>query len=362
MFDMDIQKLLENIEPINQDFIRVVQQHLNQLTKPPESLGKLEQLAKQLAGITEQKLPVFKQKAVLVMAGDHGVCDEGISQYPQEVTAQMIANFVCGGAAVNVLARQVGADVFCVDIGSKSSYTHKDLLSRKVKYGTGNICKDPAMTEDEAISAISVGIDLVSELVEHGYSCFATGEMGIGNTTVSSALLCVMLEQTPEHLVGYGTGIDKDKKIHKQSVVERAVNRYRACRLYEREDRFRFSIELLSQLGGLEIAGLVGVILGAAHHKCPVVIDGFISTAAAVIASHLSPHCSQYMIPSHLSKEKGHRNALSFLKMEPLLQMDMRLGEGTGAVLCFPLLDASIAIVREMATFESAGIARELKS
>jgi nicotinate-nucleotide--dimethylbenzimidazole phosphoribosyltransferase len=285
------------------------------------------------------------------MAGDHGVCVEGVSAFPQEVTPQMVLNFLHGGAAVNVLARQAGADVVCVDIGVKSDIEHPQLVIRKVKYGTANIAAGPAMSRQEAAQAVMAGVETVNGLAERGYRLFATGEMGIGNTTPSAALLAALTGADVEAVVGLGTGIDEAKRLHKAAIVRRAL----AANRVDAAD----PLGVLAALGGLEIAGLVGVILGAAAHRCPVVIDGFISSAAALVASRLAPLSAASMLPSHLSQELGHRQLLASIGLKPMLEMDMRLGEGTGAVLCFPIVEAAVKIMNEMATFESAGISKE---
>lgn len=325
--------------------------HLDQLTKPPGSLGKLEDIAKQLAGITGVMIPDLQKKAVIVMAGDHGVCEEGVSAFPAEVTPQMVMNFLHGGAAVNVLARQTGADVVCVDMGVNAELAHPLLLSRKVRFGTGNIARGPAMTRDEALQAIVAGYDVVSELYNQGYRLFATGDMGIGNTTPSAALLVVLGGMDAQQAVGRGTGIDDSRWLHKRQVVAQAIAVNRA----DASD----PLDVLSKLGGLEIAGLVGVIFGAACHRCPVVIDGFISSAAALVASQLISRSRDYMIASHLSNEQGHMGMLTAIGLSPMLQMDMRLGEGTGAVLAFHLIDAALLLMKEMATFASAGVSNQ---
>ncbi|NOU91797.1 nicotinate-nucleotide--dimethylbenzimidazole phosphoribosyltransferase [Paenibacillus sp. LMG 31456] len=342
--------LLKEIKPLDQEAIAAAGRHLDQLTKPPGSLGKLEDTARQLAGITGETIAEFGKKAVIVMAGDHGVCEEGISAFPAEVTPQMVLNFLSGGAAVNVLARQAGADVVCVDIGVNADLEHPQLYSRKVRKGTRNMMRGPAMTEQEALEAIHIGIDLVKDLVADGYTMFATGEMGIGNTTASSALLAVLTGTDVAGAVGRGTGIDNEMLRHKQEVIERAieVNKPDASNPFD----------VLAKLGGLEIAGLTGVILGAALYRKPVVIDGFISSAAALVASRIAPQSASYIIASHLSHEQGHARLLEAIGLSPMLRMDMRLGEGTGAVLAFSLIEASIRIMKEMATFTSAGVSQ----
>jgi nicotinate-nucleotide--dimethylbenzimidazole phosphoribosyltransferase len=347
----NIVSLVSSIQPLNHEKMEETQRHLDQLTKPPGSLGRLEALALQIAGIREDHAPVLSKKAVIVMAADHGVCEEGISAYPSEVTGQMVLNFCNGGAAVNVMARHASADVICVDIGVKETIEHEGLVVSKVKRGTANIAHGPAMSEDEALKAIWVGVDLVEKLVKEGYQLIATGEMGIGNTTASSAILSALTDVSVEDAVGRGTGIDDARWKHKQEVVKRSI-------AVNQPDSER-PIEVLYKLGGLEIAGLVGVILGAAKYRVPVVIDGFISSAAALIASRIAPSALHYMISSHLSHEQGHKLMLEAIGLQPMMQMEMRLGEGTGAVLSFPVIDVALKLLREMATFSSAGVSNK---
>jgi nicotinate-nucleotide--dimethylbenzimidazole phosphoribosyltransferase len=342
--------MIDSIKPLDQDAMAAAQRRLDNLTKPPGSLGKLEAVAKQAAGITGDSLPDLSRKAVIVMAGDHGVCEEGISAFPAEVTPQMVLNFLGGGAAVNVLARHAGADVVCVDIGVNADLEHPDLVARKVRKGTSNIARGAAMSREEAVLAISIGYDLVSELAAQGTRVFATGEMGIGNTTPSAAILIALAGLSPEQAVGRGTGIDDARLLHKRAVIERALQVNAA----DPAD----PLDVLAKLGGLEIAGLVGVILGAAANRAVVVIDGFISSAAALVASRLAPLSVPYMVASHMSLEQGHARMLEAVGLSPMIQMDMRLGEGTGAVLCFHFIDAAGKIMREMATFESAGVSQ----
>jgi nicotinate-nucleotide--dimethylbenzimidazole phosphoribosyltransferase len=348
---IDIKKVAEAIKALDEQAISEASKHLDSLTKPPGSLGKLEVIAQQVAGITGERVPDLGRKAVIVMAGDHGVCEEGVSAFPAEVTAQMVLNFLNGGAAVNVLARQAGAEVVCVDIGVNADLKHPELVSRKVRRGTANIARGAAMSREEALQAIEAGMNVVAEWVKKGIRVFATGEMGIGNTTPSSALLAVLGGCDPADVVGRGTGIDDARRKHKIEVVRRAVEVNQA----DPSD----PVEVLAKLGGLEIAGLVGVILGAASLRCPVVIDGFISSAAGLVAVRIAPECKGYLIASHQSQEQGHRAMLEAVGLSPILQMDMRLGEGTGAVLCFPIIDSALAIMREMATFDSAGVSKE---
>lgn len=353
-----MQEIIESIKPVYQDVVDQANEHLNQLTKPQGSLGKLEDIARQVAGITGDVMPIFDKKAVIVMAGDHGVCEEGISAYPAEVTPQMVLNFLYGGAAVNVLARHASAEVVCVDMGVNADLEHPNLISRKVRKGTRNMAREAALTLDETVQAIQAGVEVVDELVEKGYRLFAMGEMGIGNTTASAAILCALTGLDASIAVGRGTGIDDGKWLHKVSVVNKAldVNELRVDEV--NRSSAEYALDVLRKVGGLEIAGLVGVILGAAKNRCPVVVDGFISSAAALVASRLAPLSASYMLASHLSQEQGHAKLLEAVGLAAMLQMDMRLGEGTGAVLAFNLIDAAGKIMKEMATFESAGVSR----
>lgn len=256
-----------------------------------------------------------------------------------------------GGAAVNVLARQAGAEVVCVDIGVNADLEHELLISRKVVRGTANMAKQPAMTREETLQAILVGIEVVNEQVQRGCQLFATGEMGIGNTTASAALTTVLTGLAPEESVGRGTGINDASWLNKVAVVKRAI----AINNPDAND----AIDVLAKLGGAEIAGLVGVIIGAAASGCPVVIDGYISSAAALVASRIAPQTLPYMIASHLSQEQGHLKLLESIGLLPIMQLEMRLGEGTGAVLCFHFIDAALHLMQEMATFESAGVSKD---
>ncbi|UVI32599.1 nicotinate-nucleotide--dimethylbenzimidazole phosphoribosyltransferase [Paenibacillus spongiae] len=350
MNDRKLMTTIESIRMPDREAMDAAERHLNSLTKPPGSLGKLEAIARQTAGITGELVPDLSARAVIVMAGDHGVCEEGVSAFPSEVTPQMVHNFLAGGAAVNVLARQANAGVFCVDVGVNAELAHPKLISRKVRFGTANMTREPAMKREEAVAAITAGIETVEQLYSEGYRMFATGEMGIGNTTASAALCTVLADMPIEEAVGLGTGIDEGRRQHKIQVVERAlaVNRPDAAD----------AIDTLAKVGGLEIAGLAGVLIGAASLSCPVIVDGFISTAAALIASKIAPQSVPYMLGSHLSHEQGHRQLLQAVGLSPIIHMDMRLGEGTGAVLCFHFVDAALLIMQEMATFESAGVSQ----
>lgn len=319
-----------------------------QLTKPAGSLGRLEDIAVQMAGITQRPLPMVKRKAVIVMAGDHGVASEGVSAYPSAVTAQMVHNFLQGGAAINALARYVGARVVVVDVGVAADLSHPDLLSRKVAHGTANMALTPAMTREQMLEAMQVGIDVFDAQHEQGVDLVATGDMGIGNTTAASAITAALLQVPVAHVTGRGTGIDDQQLAAKIQVIEKALARHRP----DAQDPY----DVLMKVGGLEIAGLVGVIVGAASRHVPVVIDGFISGAAALVACVLNPDTSAYLFAGHVSVERGHRLILEWLGLSPLLDLNLRLGEGTGAVLAMTIIEAALHAHAEMATFEQAGV------
>lgn len=341
-------QLLNKIVPPDQNIAAETSAHVDVLTKPPGSLGKLEDLVIRLAGMTGSVRPRFDRRAVVVMAADHGVVAEGISAFPAEVTPQMVMNFLAGGAAVNVLARHARAEVICVDIGVNADLEHADLLSRKIRKGTANMAQEAAMTRDEAIQAILAGVDVVAEEVAKGTQLFVTGEMGIGNTTASAAVMSALTGTEPAAAVGRGTGLDDAGVLRKAAVISQALS----INTPNPDD----ALDVLCKVGGLEIAGLTGVILASAAHRCPVVVDGFISTAAALVARQLAPLSTAYMIASHTSHENGHAALLRELELKPMLDLDMRLGEGTGGVLSLHLIDAACLLLNEMATFTSAGV------
>ena len=321
----------------------------DQLTKPAGSLGRLEELSIQLAAAAANARPSVARKAVIIMAGDHGVAAEGVSAYPPAVTPQMVLNFLRGGAAINVLARQAGAHVVVVDVGVAADLPAQEgLVSAKVAYGTRNLAAGPAMTRAEAEAAIQVGLDVIRSEIARGLDLVAAGDMGIGNTTPSAAIAAAFTGLDPCEVTGRGTGLDEAGRARKAAVIERAL-------ALNRPDP-RDALDVLAKVGGLEIAGLVGVILGAAAQRVPVVIDGFISGAAALVAAELDPAVKPYLIAAHQSVEIGHRAILARLGLRPLLDLDLRLGEGTGAVLAFHLVEASARILNEMATFAQAGV------
>lgn len=344
----DIATYVEAITPLDSDVMLAARARQEQLTKPAGSLGRLETLAIQIAGITGQVQPTLQRKAIIVMAGDHGVTAEGVSAYPSEVTPQMVLNFLRGGAAINALAGVVGARVVVVDIGVASALDHPRLISRKVAPGTANMAQEPAMTREQAFDAIAVGISVVESLAKEGIQMVATGEMGIGNTTPASAITAVLTSAPAADVTGRGTGIDDAQLAHKAAIIERAL----AINLPDAND----PLDVLAKVGGLEIAGLVGVILGAAARRMPVVLDGFIAGSAALVAERLCPSVTGYLIAGHLSVERGHRVLLDALGLVPLLSLDLRLGEGTGAALAMGIIDAALAAHGQMATFAEAGV------
>lgn len=326
-----------------------LQARLDRLTKPLGSLGRLEELARWYGAARGTTAPVLRRKTVAVFAGDHGVTAEGVSAYPSDVTAQMVYNFLRGGAGINVLARHAGADVVVVDVGVAHAFPELEgLRRRKVRPGTANLAVGPAMTREEAEAAVTVGVELAEELAASGVDVIGVGEMGIGNTTPSSAITAVMTGAAPREVTGRGTGIDDAVWARKVSVIERAI----AVNRPDASD----PMDVLTKLGGLEIAALVGMMLGASNRRVPVVLDGFISGAAALIATSLEPALCGYLLASHQSVEPGHRLALDRLGLAPVLDLGLRLGEGTGAALAIGLLDAAVKILNEMATFDEAGV------
>src|SRR5438094_907900 len=321
--------------------------HQARLTKPAGSLGRLEDLAVRLAGITGRIDPPLQAAVVFTLAGDHGVAAEGVSAYPREVTAQMLLNFLRGGAAINVLAREVGARVVVADIGVDADLPpHPDLRAVKVRRGTASITSGAAMRVDEANRAIKVGRGLVRD--EH-VDIALTGDMGIGNTTAAAAVICALTGLDPERVVGRGTGVDDEGLRRKLAAVRGALQ-------VNAESIGWRPIETLAATGGLEIAGLVGVILEAARMRKPVIIDGFISGAAALVAAAIAPEATGYMMASHRSHVLGHDAVLERLGLPPLLDLDLRLGEGTGAALALPLVRAAVRLLNDMATFDEAGV------
>jgi nicotinate-nucleotide--dimethylbenzimidazole phosphoribosyltransferase len=322
---------------------------LNSLTKPLGSLGRLEGIAARLVTIREEEFPECSSKAIFTLAADHGVTEEAVSAYPREVTRQMLLNFLSGGAAINVLCRHFGIHVIVVDIGVDADTSGlTGLVKMKVARGTRNMARGPAMSRSEAFSAMQNGIALAMRAEQEGRNLVGTGEMGIGNTTAASAIAAVLTGKPVAEVTGKGAGLDDAGLQHKVRVIEQSLR-------VNRPDPSD-AMDVLSKVGGLEIAGLAGLTLGAAARRIPVVVDGFISTAAAAIAVAIQPCAKNFLFASHRSTEPGHDALLQFIGLEPLLNLDMRLGEGTGAALAMPLLEASAKLLKEMATFSSAGV------
>ena len=347
-----LEQALREIKPLNEKAMAAARARQDTLTKPLGSLGRLEELSIKLAGIRGEPMPRINHKVIVTMAADHGVVAEGVSAYPQAVTPQMVLNFLHGGAGINVLAKHAGARIIVVDIGVASDMEpHPALLSRKIAYGTSNMARGPAMSREQAIRSIEVGLEIVEKEVQKGLDIVGTGDMGIGNTTPSSAITAAITGEKVAKVTGRGTGIDDKQLAHKVEVIERAleVNKPRA------DD----ATDVLAKVGGFEIGGLSGVILGAAAHRIPVVIDGFISGAAALIAVGLSPKVKDYLIASHCSVEIGHKAILKYLGLKPILDLELRLGEGTGAALGMFLVEAAAKVLAEMATFAEAGVSEK---
>ena len=346
---MSIQEVCRRIQPLDASLHGKAQARLDRLTKPLGSLGRLEELAASYIAIAGELKPNIPRGVVFTFAADHGVAVEGVSAYPREVTPQMVLNFLRGGAGVNVLANHAGVNVRVVDIGVDHEFgTLTGLLDRKVMKGTRNLAVEPAMTRSQAEQAVMVGIELATEAVREGIGLMGTGEMGIGNTTPSAAITAVMTGRPTTEVTGRGTGIDESGRIHKAAVIQQALELH--------HPNPADPLDVLAKVGGLEIGGLTGLMLGAAAARVPVVLDGFITGAAALIAVALQPLCREYLIASHRSVEPGHGIVLDHLKLKPLLDLDLRLGEGTGACLGLDLFCAAIKIYSEMATFDEAGV------
>ncbi len=342
--------IVGGIQPPDREVMKAARARQDRLAKPKGSLGRLEELSIRIAGIRGQAAPLIRDKAIITMAADHGVVAEGISAYPQEVTAQMVSTFLRGAAAVNVLADYVGARVVVVDMGVAADLHESTsaLVSRRIGAGTRNIARGPAMTQEDALRAIQAGINVLESEQAKGLHIVGIGDMGIGNTTPSSAICAVLTGAPIVEVTGPGTGIDEAALRHKANVIAQAISTTQP----DPHD----PLDVLSKVGGFEIAGLVGVILGAARHRVPVVLDGFISGGAGLVATGVSPGVRDYLIASHVSAERGHRVMLRHMGLQPLLDLEMRLGEGTGAALGIALAEASTRLLCEMATLEEAGV------
>lgn len=341
---------LSKICPVDADLMAQAQARLDNKTKPIGALGRLEEFARRMVAITGNLSPDTEKKVIFTFAGDHGVTDEGISAFPREVTPQMVYNFLRGGAGINVLARHVGAQVRVVDIGVDYDFGDTPgLIARKVARGTRNFTRGPAMTRDETVAALEVGIDLANEARAEGVALVGTGEMGIGNTTPSAAIVAAFSGLPVPAVTHRGTGIGDEALANKVRVIEAGL----ALNKPDPKD----PIDVLAKVGGLEIAGIAGLVLGCAANRLPVVVDGFISTAGALVACELNPHVCDYLFAAHQSVEVGHRAMLERIGAAPILDLQMRLGEGTGGALAMGLIEAGVRILKEMATFQEAGVA-----
>jgi nicotinate-nucleotide--dimethylbenzimidazole phosphoribosyltransferase len=366
-----IKETVQKIKLVENEFAEKAQRRLDSLTKPQGSLGRLEEFARRIVAITENIMPLLDKKVIFTFAGDHGVAEEGVSAYPKEVTRQMVFNFLHGGAGINVLARHAGAEVVVVDIGVDYDFdpslspltkvmTRRGgikgeygglFISKKVVMGTKNMRKGPTLSRDDALRCIEVGIELADEYTKKGYKIFATGDMGIANTTPSSAIAAVLTGKPVAEVTGRGTGISDDAFKNKVKVIEDSI----ALNKPDSKD----PIDVLSKIGGAEIGGITGLIIGAATNRIPVVIDGFISTAGALIAYCIEPKTKDYMFAAHNSVEIGHKAMLEKIGLRPILDLDLRLGEGTGAALAMLMIEAGLKIYKEMAIFGEAGVSKK---
>jgi nicotinate-nucleotide--dimethylbenzimidazole phosphoribosyltransferase len=347
-----LDQTIQGIAPVDRSLEPRIRRHLDSLTKPPGSLGYLEELAVRYCLATNMLRPTIGKKVIFTFAGDHGVAEEGVSAYPKAVTPQMVRNMLSGGAAINVLGRHAAVDIQVVDIGVDDPLQDaKGLISRKIRPGTANMAKGPAMSLDEACRAVETGIELAAQAANQGATLIGTGDMGIANTTPASALFAALLPGEVREVTGRGTGIDDGTLQHKISIIQQALEINR--------ERLTDPLNTLAAVGGLEIAGLCGLILGASHLRIPVVVDGFISSASALVALRMCPHVEDYLFYSHLSGENGHIRFFQHLGARPILDLDMRLGEGTGAALAMFIIEAAVRVYNEMATFESAGVSKK---
>ncbi len=350
-----LKETVNKIKPIDKSLYDIAQRHLDNLTKPPGSLGMLEEFARRLVAIRGNKNPSIDKKAIFTFAGDHGVTEEGVSAYPKEVTKQMVFNFLRGGAGINVLARHAGADVVVIDIGVDYDFENVEgLENKKVINGTYNFIKTAAMSRQQAIECVEVGIKLANEYANKDYNIFGTGDMGIGNTTPSSAIASILTGKAVSDVTGKGTGITDESLQRKISIIKAGIKLNNP----DPQD----PLDVLAKVGGAEIGGIAGIVLGGAANRIPVVIDGFISTAGALIAYCIEPKVSDYIFAAHNSVEKGHTVMLQKLGLKPILNLDLRLGEGTGAALAMLMIEAGLKIYKEMATFVDAGVSNEVQN
>lgn len=352
-----LDEIIGQIEPCNRRYRTAAETQLNSLTKPVGSLGRLEEMAAQMFSIFEGKIPAPLHRAAYVFAADHGVVDEGVSAYPRQVTAQMVRNFLNGGAAINVLARLHQANLTVVDMGVDAEFKDAPgLVQMKVRQGSHNMKHEAAMTHEELSAAIETGIRLASSSKARGEHVVAIGEMGIGNTTAASAVATMLTQRSVAEVTGRGTGLDSDGRNRKLNVIRRSL------RLHFGNETTAEPLEVLRCVGGLELAAITGFVLAAAANRVAIVCDGFISTAAAAVAYAIAPNVKDYLFAGHSSEEPGHRFLLQFIGIWPILNLGMRLGEGTGAVLAMPVIESAVRLFNEMATFSSAGVSDRNKA
>ena len=351
---LTINDILEGIKPVDHSWLERAQARTAQLVMPTRALGRLHDIAEQICGIRETLEPTIDRKAILIMAGDHGVAGDGVSAYPQEVTGAMVQTFLAGGAGINAISRHVDADVWVVDMGiipeiDAGAMPGGDrLLVRKVRPGTDSLLKGPAMTRREAEASVMEGFQQAADLFDKGLDILGTGDMGIANTTPSAAIGAVITGAELDVMVGRGTGVDDDGLRQKREVVRKGI----AINNPDKAD----GLDVLAKVGGFEIGGIAGSILAGAYHRRPIVVDGFISTAGALIAASLCPQAKDYLIAGHCSEESGHRTMLEHLGLNPVLDLGMRLGEGTGGALAMSIVEGALKVFREVLTFEEAGV------
>ncbi len=351
---MDLDELLGGIRPMGEPWVQKAREYTSRLVMPHRALGRLHDIAERLCGIQQTLTPSVDRKVVLIMAGDHGVVDEGVSAFPQEVTGEMVRTFLRGGAGINVLADRVDARVCVVDMGvvpdlDPALLQGGDRLRvHKVARGTANFVRGPAMTRKQATEAVLTGFQQATECIQAGAELLGTGDMGIGNTTSSAAIGTVLTRKDLDQMVGRGTGIDDEGLRRKRAIIQKGIQRNRP--------NAQDGLDVLSKLGGFEIGGIAGCVLAGAYHRVPVVIDGLISTAGALVAHSLCLHATDYLFAGHRSAEPGHRAMLAHLGLEPILQLDMRLGEGSGAALAMGIVQAAVHVHRDVLTFQQAGI------
>lgn len=355
--DIGLVEIIEKIEPLDKEWVAKARERTDQLVMPTRALGRLHDISERLCGIRKTLKPSLSRKAVLIMAGDHGVVDEGVSAYPQEVTGAMVQTFLSGGAGISAISRYVDAEVWVVDMGiipdlaSEARNENNRLLIRKIEKGTANLAKGPAMTRQAAIEAISTGFQIATELFHNGAEVLVTGDMGIGNTTPSAAIGSVVTGIGLDEMVGPGTGVDTIGLSRKRDSIRLGIQ--------VNQPNGQDGLDVLSKIGGFEIGGIAGSLLAGAVHSRPVVIDGFISTAGALIAHALCPTVTEYVFAGHCSAEPGHKGMLRHLGLEPILDLGMRLGEGTGGALALGVMEGAVRVFNDVLTFEEAGVANK---